>query len=118
MRRALWVLLLGAACGHRIPPLHPEAEHHNQECAELIHDGELEQARAHCLQALEYSPEYPAALLNLGIIQLRSEQKPAARETLLKALQLKEDLAEAHNDLGVLSMEERRFEDAEKRFRR
>lgn len=112
------VVLAGAGCAKRVPPPHPEAEHHNEQCAALLHDGDLEQARQHCLEALEYSPRYPAALLNLAIVELRSDQKPAARDTFLKALALDEKLAEAHNDLGVLAMEERRFEEAEKRFKR
>ncbi|HEY8212199.1 MAG TPA: tetratricopeptide repeat protein, partial [Myxococcaceae bacterium] len=108
----------GSGCAKKIPPPHPEAEHHNEECAQLLHDGDLEQARQHCLEALEYSPQYAAALLNLAVIQLKSDQKPAARDTFLKALALDEKLPEAHNDLGVLAMEERNFEDAEKRFKR
>ena len=111
-------MLVTAGCAKRIPPPNPEAEHHNEQCAALLHDGDLEGARQHCLEALEYSPRYAAALLNLAVVELRSDQKPAARDTFLKALALDEKLSEAHNDLGVLAMEERRFEEAEKRFKR
>ena len=114
----VWVLGAAAGCAKRIPPVHPEAEHHNEQCAELLHDGDLEAARQHCLEALEYSPQYPAALLNLGVIHLKSDQKPAARDTFLRALALDDRLHVAHNDLGVLAMEEKRFEEAEKRFKR
>ena len=107
-----------AGCAKRVPPPHPEAVHHAEECAELLHEGDLEQARQHCLAALDYSPNYAPAMLNLGIVELRSDQKPAARDTLLKALALDEKLPVAHNDLGVLALEENRFEDAEKRFKR
>src|SRR3954469_5712751 len=105
-------------CTKRVPPPDPEAVHHNEECAALLHDGDLEAARQHCMQALDYSPQYADALLHLAIVELRSDQKPAARDTFLRALALDEKLWEAHNDLGVLAMEERRFEEAEKRFRR
>ncbi|HEY8211171.1 MAG TPA: tetratricopeptide repeat protein [Myxococcaceae bacterium] len=109
---------LAAGCAKRIPSPDPEAVHHNEECAALLHDGDLEAARQHCMQALDYSPQYADALLHLAIVQLRSDQKPAARDTFLRALALDEKLWEAHNDLGVLAMEERRFEEAEKRFKR
>lgn len=109
---------VAAGCAKRIPPPDPEAIHHNEQCAALLHDGDLEQARQHCMQALDYSPQYAAALLNLAVVQLRSDQKPAARDTFLRALALDEKLSEAHNDLGVLAMEEHRFEEAEKRFKR
>jgi Flp pilus assembly protein TadD len=115
---AVAVALAAAGCAKRIPPPNAEAEHHNEQCAALLHDGDLEQARQHCLEALDYSPKYPAALLNLAVVELRSDQKPAARDRFLEALALDEKLPEAHNDLGVLAMEERRFEEAEKRFKR
>jgi Flp pilus assembly protein TadD len=115
----VWVLGAAAGCaGKRIPPPHPEAEHHNERCGQSLRDGDLETARQHCLQALEYTPQYPAALLNLAVVELRSDQKPAARDTFLRALALDDRLHEAHNDLGVLAMEEQRFEEAEKRFKR
>lgn len=113
-----WVLGAGAGCAKRIPPPDPEAQHHNEECGDLLREGDLEAARQHCLEALEYSPQYAAALLNLAVVELRSDQKPAARDTFLRALVLDDTLWEAHNDLGVLAMEERRFDDAEKRFKR
>jgi len=110
--------IAASGCAKRLPPVNPEAEHHNEECAGLIHDGDLQLARQHCLEALEYSPQYPAALLNLAVIELKSDRKPAARDTFLRALALDDKLAEAHNDLGILAMEERQFEEAEKRFKR
>jgi len=115
---AVAVVLAGAGCAKRIPAPNPEAVHHDEQCAALLHDGDLEQARQHCLEALEYSPQYPAALLHLAMVELRSDQKPAARDRFLKALALDEKLPEAHNALGVLAVEERRFEEAEKRFKR
>lgn len=121
LRAAIAGAVLAAAaagCAKRIPPPDPEAVHHNEECAALLHDGDLEQARQHCMQALDYSPQYADALLHLAVVELRSGQKPAARDTFLRALALDEKLWEAHNDLGVLAMEERRFEEAEKRFKR
>ena len=110
----IWAL----GCAKRIPPPHPEAVHHNEQCGELLQEGDLEAARQHCLEALEYSPQYAAALQHLAVIHLRSDQKPAARDAFLRALALDERLHESHNDLGVLAMEERRFEEAEKRFKR
>lgn len=109
---------LGGCGGKRVPPVHPEAIHQNEECAAHLKADDLDTARQYCLQALEFSPDYPDALVNLGLVHLRSEDRLAARDAFSRALKLKEAIPEAHNNLGVLAMEDRAFEDAEKRFRR
>jgi Flp pilus assembly protein TadD len=111
-------LAAGGCGGKRVPPVHPEAVHQNDECAARLQEDDLDTARQYCLQALEFSPQYPDALVNLGVIHLRSEDRAAARDAFTRALKLKEDIPEAHNDLGVLAMEDRSFEEAEKHFRR
>jgi Flp pilus assembly protein TadD len=115
---AIASVALLAGCPKKIAPIHPEALHHNDECGESLKAGDLEAAQAHCEQALEYSPDYADALVNLGMVALRSDQGSVARQLFTKALALREGIAEALHAMGLLELEDHNFAAAEKQLRR
>jgi Flp pilus assembly protein TadD len=115
---ALVTAILTAACAKRVPAIHPEAVHHSEQCALRMQGGHLAEAQEHCEHALGFSPHYTPALVNLGLVLMRRDQPAAARDAFLRALEQNESLPAAHNSLGVLALEARDFQEAEKRFKR
>jgi Flp pilus assembly protein TadD len=58
-----------------------------------------------------------AVLYNLGTTLLALERRPRAQDALGEAVKLSPNLAEAHNNLGVLSFQSGRQDDARQAFR-
>jgi Flp pilus assembly protein TadD len=120
MRRLLLLsaVLLGSSCLPRAT-IHPIAAQHNDACTLALNAGDCKAATSHCDHALEYSPDFPEALNNKGLIAWRCDgDRKAARDLFVRALRLENNSAQAYNDLGLLEEEEGDPASAEKRYRR
>jgi len=120
MNRTLVVslaLATATGCLHT-PPIHPTAIQSNTDCARKLEARDLESAEVFCDRALEFSPQYPEAWVNKGIISYYRGKKAEAKEQFIKAVRLNNECAQAYNDLGILAMEEGKHGEAEERFRR
>jgi tetratricopeptide (TPR) repeat protein len=106
MHRWAWFL---AGLGLWLPgcagtaPLPPKAVALNRAGAEALARGDLETADARLSLALEYSPRFVEALVNQGLVELQRGNFDRARELLLRARRLNEDVAQPHHALGVLA---------------
>ncbi len=97
---------------------HPEADRHNQLCVNEVNAGNLEEARIHCLHAIEFSPEYADAWVNLGLIAYKRGQRDEAKSDFIKAIHFDNECAQGWNDLGVLALEDGHANEAQQRFER
>jgi tetratricopeptide (TPR) repeat protein len=96
------VALLGNACAGEAP-LPPKAVLLNTAGAQALALGDLESAEASLSVAIEYSPRFVEAWVNLGYVELRRSSFDQARRDFLKARALNRDLPAPHHALGVLA---------------
>ena len=108
--RALGVLFAVAACLPKVAP-NPEGIRHSDLCAAKLDEIE-------CEHALEFCPQCPEPLVNLGIIAQSRGERARAREYYIHALRLDVECAQAYNNLGVVDLDERDFARAAQRFER
>lgn len=114
----LCVALLSASCLQKTPPS-GVASRHNDACTVALSAGDCKAATAHCDHALEFSPDFPEALVNKGLIALRCDgDKKASRDFFVRALRLNNESAQAYNNLGNLDFDEGDYGTAEQRFLR
>ncbi len=104
-RSALFALLL---FGCATAPLPKRALELNDAGAEALAEGDLETAAARLSVALEYSPRFVEALVNLGLVECQRGNFARARQLLLRARRLNPDVAQPHHALGVLAERVRR----------
>lgn len=98
------VLLLGLMGGcATIPPLPPKALELNHNGAAALAAGDLATAEARFSVALEYSPRFTEAWVNLGYVELRRGNFERARKHFIKARDLNSDLPAPHHALGLLA---------------
>ena len=71
--------------------------------AEALARGDLSTAEARLSVALEYSPRFVEAWVNLGYVELRRGNFEQARRDFLKARALNQDIPAPHHALGVLA---------------
>jgi Flp pilus assembly protein TadD len=105
MRGALALLVVGCSAGSPLPP--PAAALNAAGVAALA-AGDLETADARFSVALEYSPRFVAALVNLGLVELERGNFTRAQELFERARRLNPDVAQPHHALGVLAERTRR----------
>jgi len=105
MRFAVCVWLAGCSAG---VPLPPQAAALNRAGVEALAEGDLEAADARLSLALEYSPRFVEALVNLGLVELERGNFERARTLLERARRINPDVAQPHHALGVLAERERR----------
>jgi tetratricopeptide (TPR) repeat protein len=86
-----------------VPPLPPKALELNQNGAAALAAGDLTTAEARFAVALEYSPRFTEAWVNLGYVELRRGNLERARKHFIKARDLNSDLPAPHHALGLLS---------------
>jgi tetratricopeptide (TPR) repeat protein len=106
-------LLAGALLASCLPRLAPNVEgvRHSDLCAAKLDEIE-------CEHALEFCPQCPAPLVNLGIIAQRRGEVAKARDLYIHALRLDGECAQAYNNLGVLDLDARDLAHAAQRFER
>jgi tetratricopeptide (TPR) repeat protein len=108
--------LLAAGCSTR-PPLPPKAAELNQDGAAALAAGDLTTAEARLSVALEYSPRFTEAWVNLGYVELRRGNLERAHEHFKKARSLNPDLPAPHHALGLLADRRNEQKDAEGHYR-
>ena len=116
--RAAWFSLLPvlAACAGTAP-LPQRAVELNDAGAQALAEGKLETADARLSLALEYSPHFVDALVNLGLVECQRGNFERARQLFLRARRLNSDVAQPHHALGVLAERERRPDRASEHYR-
>lgn len=81
------------------------ARGYNDQCAQQLAAGALDDAETACLRALEYQPRYWDALHNHGLIlQLRGD-RAGAKQRFIEALRANPQMAQSRNQLGAIAME-------------
>jgi tetratricopeptide (TPR) repeat protein len=110
----LLVLVIGCAGA---APLPPRALELNEAGARALAEGNLETADARLSLALEYSPHFVDALVNLGLVECQRGNFTRARQLLLRARRINADVAQPHHALGVLAERERRPDRASEHYR-
>lgn len=108
--------VLCTACS-TVPPLPPKALELNQSGAEALAAGDLKTAEARFGVALEYSPRFTEAWVNLGYVELRRGNLERAHDHFSKARRLNPDLPAPHHALGLLADRRDRQKDAEGHYR-
>ncbi|HEY3817340.1 MAG TPA: tetratricopeptide repeat protein [Polyangiaceae bacterium] len=86
--------------------------------AEALARGDLSTAEARLSVALEYSPRFVEAWVNLGYVELRRGNFEQARRDFVKARSLNKDIPAPHHALGLLADERGDGEEAERCYRR
>jgi len=100
-----------------VPPLPPKALELNQTGAAALAAGDLSTAEARFAVALEYSPRFTEAWVNLGYVELRRGNLQRARKHFIKARDLNPDLPAPHHALGLLADKRDIGKEAEAHYR-
>ncbi len=108
--------LLSAACSTPVP-LPPKAALLNRLGAAALAAGDLPTAEARLAVAIEYSPKFTEAWVNLGLVHLRRGDLKEARKDLARARSLNPDLPTPHHSMGLLEEKEARWKKAEAAYR-
>jgi Flp pilus assembly protein TadD len=112
----LVVPALAAGCATN-PPLPVKALELNRDGAAALAAGDLETAEARIALALEYSPRFTEAWVNLGQIEEQHGNFELARRDFVKARHLNPDLPVGHHALGLLADREGHPVEAERYYR-
>jgi Flp pilus assembly protein TadD len=115
----MWLAVLGvalAACTVPVP-LPPKALELNRLGAAALAAGDLPTAEARVAVAIEYSPKFTEAWVNLGLIELRRGDLELARKHIKHARSLNPDLPAPHQALGLLEERCSRPKEAEAAYR-
>jgi tetratricopeptide (TPR) repeat protein len=98
-------------------PLPREAIELNDAGARAIAQGQLGVAEARLSVALEYSPRFVEAWVNLGYVEFGRGNFEQARRDFLRARDLNQDIATPHHALGLLADRQGRGAEAEEHYR-
>jgi tetratricopeptide (TPR) repeat protein len=117
---ATWAVMgvfgLLAGCTVAVP-LPPKALEMNRLGAAALGAGDLATAEARLALAIEYSPKFTEAWVNLGLLELRRGDLAQARKDLTHARSLNPDLPTPHHALGLLDEQTSRPKQAEANYR-
>jgi Flp pilus assembly protein TadD len=113
---AIAALVWLVACASTAP-LPPKAIALNAAGAQAIARGDLSAAEASLSVALEYSPRFVEAWVNLGYVELRRGNFDQARHDFLRARDLNQDIPAPHHALGLLADREGLGAAAEEHYR-
>jgi len=116
MRTLVVIFFLLAGCANN-PPLPPKAAELNQAGAAALAAGDLGTAEARLAVALEYSPKFTEAWVNLGYVEMKRGNYDRAKHDFKKARSLNPDLPAPHHALGVLADAKNEQKDAEGFYR-
>ncbi len=114
---AVVTLAFATGCAGTVP-LPKKALALNAAGAEALGRGDLSAAEARLSVALEYSPRFVEAWVNLGYVELRRGNFEQARRDFVKARSINKDIPAPHHALGLLADEEGDGEEAERCYRR
>lgn len=107
--------LLTGCASH--PPLPPKAIELNQNGAAALAAGDLATAEARFGLAIEFSPRFTEAWVNLGYVELQRGDLARARKDFVKARDLNPDLPAPHHALGLLADQRGLGKEAEGHYR-
>ncbi|HEY8039653.1 MAG TPA: tetratricopeptide repeat protein [Polyangiaceae bacterium] len=110
-------LFLSAAACATTAPLPAKALALNAAGAEALAQGDLSTAEARLSVALEYSPRFVEAWVNLGYVELRRGNFAQARRDFVRARELNQDIPAPHHALGLLADRQGRGDEAEESYR-
>jgi Flp pilus assembly protein TadD len=113
----LFALLLATPSCAGTAPLPRRAVELNAEGARMLALGELSAAEASLSVALEYSPRFVEAWVNLGYVELRRGNFEQARRDFVRARDINPDLPAPHHALGVVADKEGRGPESENHYR-
>ena len=108
--------LFAGACAS-VPPLPPKALELNRDGAAALAAGDLTTAEARPALAIEYSPRFTEAWVNLGYVELGRGNVEKSRKDFTKAKDLNPDMPAPHHALGLLADRGGKGKDAEKHYR-
>jgi tetratricopeptide (TPR) repeat protein len=111
------VFLFGISGCASVPPLPPKALELNRDGAAALAAGDLSTAEARIALALEFSPRFTEAWVNLGYVELRRGNLDRAYQHFGKARSLNPDLPAPHHALGLLADRRGQGEVALKHYR-
>jgi len=114
---AVATALLLAGCAGTVP-LPKKAVALNAAGALALAQGDLSTAEARLSVAIEYSPRFVEAWVNLGYVELRRGNFEQARRDLVRARSINHDIPAPHHALGLLADEQGDGEEAERCYRR
>ncbi len=112
----LFALLASVGCS-TVPPLPPKAIELNRDGAAALAAGDLATAEARLSVAIEYSPRFTEAWVNLGYVEMRRGNLELSQKHLKKARSLNPDLPAPHHALGLLADRRDRQKEAEGHYR-
>jgi Tfp pilus assembly protein PilF len=98
-------------------PLPPKAAELNRSGAAALAAGDLSTAEARLALAIEYSPRFVEAWVNLGLVELKRGNLDLAKKHFVKARDLNPDLPAPHHALGLLADERDLGKEAEENYR-
>jgi Tfp pilus assembly protein PilF len=105
-----------AACANPVP-LPPKAVQLNRLGAAALEEGDLATAEARLAVAIEYSPKFTEAWVNLGLVALRRGDLRDARKQVGHARSLNPDLPAPHHAMGLIEESGGRWKKAEACYR-
>jgi Flp pilus assembly protein TadD len=112
----LLAVLACAACASAVR-LPRRAIELNTEGAQALLRGDLSAAEACFSVALEYSPRFVEAWVNLGYVELRRGNFEQAKRDFTRGRDLNQDIPVPHHALGLLAEKAGRGEEAERYYR-
>jgi tetratricopeptide (TPR) repeat protein len=113
---AVFAALATLACAGTVP-LPKKAIELNAAGARALEVGDLSSAEASLSVAIEYSPRFVEAWINLGYVELRRGNFEAARRDFAKARGLNPDIPGPQHALGLVADKEGSWQEAEKHYR-
>ena len=119
MVRVAFLLILISVLGGCAsnPPLPPKAVELNQNGAAALAAGDLATAEARFGLAIEFSPRFTEAWVNLGYVELERGNLESARKDFVKARDLNPDLPAPHHALGLLADQRGKGKEAEGHYK-
>jgi tetratricopeptide (TPR) repeat protein len=108
--------LVSTACASSVP-LPRKAIDLNTAGAQALLQGDLSAAEACLSVAIEYSPRFVEAWVNLGYVELRRGNFEQAKSDFARARDINQDIPAPHHALGLLAEKAGRSEEAEAHYR-
>jgi len=108
--------------GEKVVKLTPEvvkkALEHQEKGNILDDEGKFNEAIVEYKKSLEYSPNDPATLFNLGVVYLKVNKPGEAAAVFEKVIKITPDDVEAYNLLGLAYRGDKREADAQKAWKK
>jgi Tfp pilus assembly protein PilF len=116
--RAIVCVLVALTLGGcaTVPPLPPKADELNRQGAAALAAGDLMAAEARLNLAIEYSPRFTEAWVNLALVELRRGNLDLAYQDAKRARDLNPNVAAPHHAMGLIADRRGLGEEAEQNY--